>query len=219
MCTTPEVGNIVSFGHYYQSTADTKEPIQWRILEIDSINRKMLLLSEYVLDNQRYHTSNAAITWEGSSLRSWLNNTFMTAAFSASEQAKILTTHLDNPNNPFCGKAGGNATDDKVFFLGLDDVYGENSNYSAGHWYFNNDTDRQVTATWYAVNKKVFSYNFDIRNTCGTTDYTINKCFSIWWLRSQGCNKNNLAIVGYEGNVDMFISAYSGVRPALWVNY
>jgi hypothetical protein len=217
-----EVGGTVVFGSYYQSNATTKEPIQWRILEIDSINRKMLLLSEYVLDAQPYHTSSTSITWEGSSLRSWLNNTFMTAAFSATEQAKILTTHLDNPNNPFYGTAGGNATDDKVFLLGLSDVYGEDSHYSAGNWYFNNNNDRKAMATWYAVNRGIYAYNIDASIFCSTTVFEMNKCSAYWWLRSPGNYQFLAAGVAAGGALDLFgSSVHSGgpaVRPALWVN-
>ena len=151
----------------------------------------------------------------------------MTAAFSASEQAKILMTHLDNPNNPFYGTAGGNATDDKVYLLGLDDVYGENSNYSAGHWYFNNDTDRQASVTWYAVKRGVSSYNRDdfglhIVKPCNTISYDINKCVGAWWLRSPGFDTERAANVSPEGLVIHGNWVYRddlGVRPALWVNY
>ncbi len=224
-CMNYEVGGTVVFGSYYQSNATTKEPIQWRILEIDSVNRKMLLLSEYVLDAQRYHTSYTSITWEGSSLRSWLNNTFMTAAFSATEQAKILTTHLDNPNNPFYGTAGGNATDDKVFLLGLSDVYGENSHYSAGNWYFNNDNDRIATATWYAVNRGIYAFNLDTSINCSTTVFEMNKCSAYWWLRSPGfytSHAANVSIYGFVGSGSSGSDVSSddnGVRPALWINY
>jgi hypothetical protein len=101
----------------------------------------------------------------------------MATAFSATEQARILTTHLDNPNNPFYNTSGGNATDDKVFLLGLGDVYGENSNYSSGNWYFNNNTDRQAMATWYAVNRGAYAYYYDSNKQCSKTDFQMHTLY------------------------------------------
>ena len=94
---TYKVGDIILFGSYYQSNATTKEPIQWRVLEIDSVNHKILLLSEYVLDTKPYHISSTyeSVTWLICTLRDWLNNDFMNTAFSETEHAKILTTHLE----------------------------------------------------------------------------------------------------------------------------
>ena len=234
----PSVGSIITFGNYEQDndTTNGKEPIKWRVLEIDSVNHKMLLLSEYVLDAQPYHIRNKSIilssvlgrkragvpiTWAKSSLRTWLNDTFITTAFSATEQAKILTTHLDNPDNPFYDTAGGVATDDKVFLLGLDDVYGEDSHYSAG--YFNNANNRMAMATRYAVKQGVLTYYIDIHGSCDTTNYQVNKCLTCWWLRSPGdyadyaANVDMVGVVSYSGF--SVYDEYCGVRPALWVNY
>ena len=221
--TTPSVGSIMTFGNYEQDndTTNGKEPIEWRVLEIDGVNHKMLLLSEYVLDAQPYHNDYTSFTWANSSLRTWLNDTFITTAFSATEQAKIQTTHLDNPDNPFYGTAGGVATDDKVFLLGLDDVYGEDSHYSAG--YFNNDNDRRAMATRYAVKQDVNAYNFDSDSQCDMTNYQVNKCSTDWWLRSPGDETDYAACVDSDGSVGcrgchIYNSSF-GVRPAMWVNY
>ena len=213
ICTTE---TVVTFGNYYQSNATTKEPIQWRVLEIDSVNRKKLLLSEYVLDAKPYHASNSNITWKDSTLRTWLNNDFLNTAFSETEHAKIQTTHL-------YGTAGGNATDDKVFLLGLSDVYGEDSHYSAGNWYFNNNNDRKAMATWYAVNNGVYAYNDDTsEERCYRTNYKINKCSTSWWIRSPGYSARAEFVQsdGYVPSGGYYVySGNIGIRPALWVIY
>ena len=176
-----------------------------------------------MLDAKPYHTSDTSITWEGSTLRTWLNNDFLNTAFSETERAKILTTHLDNPNNPDYGTVGGNATDDKVFLLGLSDVYGEDSHFSTGNWYFNNNNDRKAMATWYAVNKGVSAYNYDTSKTCSNSNYQVNKCSTKWWLRSPGRHTSDAAYVTNKGSV--YVNGYDvndvgyGVRPALWVKY
>ncbi len=215
------MSDIVLFGRYPQSDDETTEPIQWRILEIDNVNHKMLLLSEYVLDSQQYHDT--SITWADSSLRTWLNNDFMTAAFTATEQAKILTTSLTNPDNPFSGTSGGIDTNDKVFLLALSDVFGENSHYIDGYWYFNNNKDRKAMATFYAVIKGVNAYNFGTSSSCSTTNFEINKCSALWWLRSPGLSAGKAACVRNDGYVSgdgcAIFYSLAGVRPALWVNY
>ena len=236
--TCATTGTVVTFGNYYQSNATTKEPIQWRILEIDSERNQMLLLSEYVLDVQPYHTSKTSITWEDCSLRTWLNNTFMATAFSATEQAKIQTTHLDNQANPYIHTSvpvsGGNATDDKVFLLGVEDVCGEDSNsvldyYCSGSLYFNNGTDRRALATWYVFNLGTYAYSADPDNPeeigpkCDETNIQMEKCFTYWWLRSPGSSNSDAVYVHPHGFVefggDDVNFAHNGVRPALWVQY
>ena len=52
--------------HYFRY-----EPIKWRVLDIDG--SAALLLADKDLDNQRYHTAREPVTWETSTIRSWLN--------------------------------------------------------------------------------------------------------------------------------------------------
>ena len=221
------VGDKITFGYYEQNgdTTDGKEPIKWRILETDKEDRRLLLLSEYVLDAQAYHTSSSSITWENCSLRSWLNSTFLNDAFSETEQAMIQTTHLTNPNNLNTNVAGGNDTDDKIFLLGLSDVYGEDTNYSAGHWYFNSSDSRIEYETKYTVVNRSFGYAYlDGSDTkCTLSNYTENRCSAPWWLRSPGYSSGDAANVNRLGNVAFFGYGVNdvaiGIRPALWVQY
>ena len=223
----------VTFGNYFQSNDETKEPIEWRVLEIDKNNRKMLLLSEYVIDNQPYHHDKSQITWKDCSLRTWLNHDFITAAFTADEQAAILMTHLNNPDQVvdciYCAK-GGDETDDQVFPLGLSDVYGENEHYIDGKWYFNNNADRVAMVTKYALG--LYSINLEDDHECNETNYQPHKCSAVWWLRSPGGLSNDdmfsgswfsshASIVNSRGNINStdVYNVLVGVRPALWVSY
>ena len=52
--------------HYFKY-----EPIKWRILKVEG--NQALLLSDIALDDQRYNMANEKITWETSTIRSWLN--------------------------------------------------------------------------------------------------------------------------------------------------
>lgn len=72
----------IRFGNYKGSS------IIWRILKKDMDS--LLLLSEYALDNKCFHDQFTKITWEHCSLRKWLNNEFITEAFSDDEKDMIL---------------------------------------------------------------------------------------------------------------------------------
>ena len=82
--------------------------------------KKALLLSRYGLDAQPYNTEDTAITWEKSTLRTWLSGTFIDKAFTSAEQSAILETNVDNGSGQGYSKwntNGGNNTQDKVFLL------------------------------------------------------------------------------------------------------
>ena len=216
-----DVGDAVFFGQYPQAT-DTPEAIQWRVLEVDRTERKLLLLSEYVLDARTYNEENeesVSITWEECALRTWLNGTFKTTAFTSSEQSQIALTHLDNPNNPYWGTNGGYATDDYVFLLSLPDALSKSSDVAGSGKYFSSDAQRVAKATTYAINNGVYGYNpSDGSDTCANV-----QCLAIWWLRSPGLNSDNATDVHSDGRVNNHGGPVTfwafGVRPALWAKY
>ena len=57
-----KVGNIVTFGHYPQtSDGNDSTPIEWLVLARDG--NKALLISRYALDSQKYNNSRVNMTW------------------------------------------------------------------------------------------------------------------------------------------------------------
>jgi hypothetical protein len=78
------------------------EPIRWRILSM--AEGTAFLLSDDIIDSQHYNTWDGKDNPDGydyrkydtSDIRAWLNSTFYDLAFSSTEQAKILTTTVDN---------------------------------------------------------------------------------------------------------------------------
>ena len=78
-------------------------------------------------------------------------------------------------------------------------------------------------ATLYAIKNGVYAYNYDTSNQCSTTNFQINKCSVVWWLRSPGYDTNLAADVDDYGYVSDFGgNVYvddSGVRPALRLKY
>ncbi len=92
------------------------------------------------MDDQRYNEKWATITWEKSSMRSWINGykasenqseidysnkNFIDTAFSTAQKNAIKTTKVENRNNIHYGSAGqgGNDTSDKIFLLSEREVY------------------------------------------------------------------------------------------------
>ena len=171
--------------HYFKY-----EPIKWRVL-----NRKgndALLLADVALDDQEYNTNYTSVTWETSSMRSWLNGygassnqpktdyskkNFINSAFTSAQRSAIKTTSVVNDNNITYGTAGGNNTSDKVFLLSESEVY---------------NTD---TAAGYGFVKSYSTYDEARRSRCSTYAYAMGTWRNAntsyrgniwWWLRSPG---------------------------------
>ena len=209
-----QTGKCIVFGHYPQ-TKDGKDntPIEWLILERDGLNA--LVVSKYGLDAQPYNISCTDVTWEKCTLRTWLNDTFYNKAFSADEQAAILTTNVDNSKSQcYSGwnTSGGNNTQDKVFLLSYAEA---NKYFGVEYWQNNGATDKvksRVAPTAYAIAQGTG------KNSSYKTVDGIDAGW--WWLRSPGPYPDRAAYVLTDGSLH-----YSGVRgdsgsvrPALWVN-
>ena len=193
-----KVGNYINFGAYEQdnNTSNGKENVEWLVLEIK--DGKALVISKYALDCRLYNTSYTDVTWETCTLRKWLNNDFLGAAFSADEKAMIPTVTVSADKNPIYSTNPGNATQDQVFLLSIKEV----------NKYFSSDSARQCEPTDYAVANG--AYVNSSNGFCG------------WWLRSPGGGQDNAARVRDDGDVnESGVDVYYGsdaVRPALWID-
>ena len=194
-----KVGNIVKFGNYFINDNKTKEPIEWRVLEV-SYDRALLITKD-AIDCKPYNNKRRGITWEECSLRQWLNNEFINQAFSKKEQIEIILTNISNPRNPYLGTWGGNNTQDKIFLLSIDEV----------KKYFKDVKGRECKANNYAKQQGAStSYNKEYLDHCD------------WWFRSPGRPQYCAAFVCDDGRicaegccVETDINA---VRPALYIN-
>ena len=193
-----KVGSYINFGAYEQdnNTSNGKEEVEWLVLEVK--DGKALVISKYALDCQQYNTSYTDVTWETCTLRKWLNNDFLDAAFSADEKAMIPTVTVSADKNPDYSTNPGNATQDQVFLLSI----------TGANKYFNSDSARQCEPTDYAVASGAY-----VNSSNGN-------CW--WWLRSPGYNQNRAATVYGDGGVREdgrgVYNASDAVRPALWID-
>ncbi len=108
---TAEVGSVVSFGRYAQIGHELSE-IKWHVL--DRTESGILLFAEKCLDAHAYNVEKTAVTWADSDLRAWLNQEFLTTAFTELERSRIIETAVDNGE--------GGITDDHVFILSNDEL-------------------------------------------------------------------------------------------------
>ena len=210
-------GNIY-FGTYQQSS-NSGDPIKWRVLS--NANGELFLLSDQNLDVFLYHVDKEDVTWEKSTMRSWLNgygaeentggnsgndytdDNFIDTAFSDKERGVIANTNVVNKDNLEYGTEGGNQTTDKIFLLSIDEA--NNSNY------FADDNSRKGTNTAYvAGGGKIGGYV----NGVGVANH--------WWLRSPGYSAYYAAQVNNNGGVwtygEQVHYKYTAVRPAFNLN-
>ena len=199
-----KVGDIVYFGTYEQDndTSNGKEDIEWLVLA--KKGNRILVISDKALDCQTYNSSETSVTWETCTLRKWLNNDFINAAFSDDEKAMIPTVTASADKNPEYDTDPGNATKDKVFLLSI--VEAEK--------YFSSDETRKCAPTAYAKAQGASTIN-TYKTPSGAAT-----CW--WWLRSPGLSQLKAAFDGRVGDVDEYGNhvddARVAVRPAMWIS-
>ena len=129
----------VVFGKYMQSADDdTQTDLVWRVLEKE--DNHALIVTESIIDHLRF-SDNPTTDWQRSSLRIWLNSDFLSRAFNADEQSRIMK----------------GANGDKVFLL-------ETAECTQ---YFKNRNDARAAYTDYSRKKASKHYGTTIREQCG----------------------------------------------------
>ncbi len=190
----------VIFGHFTQSGSHAPpEPLSWLVLE--NLENKLLLLSKYAL----YEMSFDGYSWASSKIRRWLNNEFLSSAFSEDEQQFISPVTLFERDLPCCHpteKKGSSI--DQIFLLSRGDV----------EKHFPIPESRITSRTPYARSK---------------LDDMRDDEISVWWLRNariesyDGATRQyvNRAICVLDGQIydyGMESEDIASVRPALIVN-
>lgn len=205
----PSPGDIITFGRYEQDNnmQNGPEGIEWIVLEVRE--GKAFLVSRCGLDMIQYHTKNAEITWEECSIRQWLNNDFLNAAFTPEEQAKILLTEVDNSSSQsYWNTDGGKNTMDYIFLLS----YAEANQYFGVTYGGEDNVKARVKPTAYALARGSGSHGL-----YRTED---NERAGWWFLRSRGYYLHSSSNVNCSGALDRvsFDRIGQAVRPALWLD-
>ncbi len=191
---TARKGDTVTFGRYPQDDPAKKSSVEWLVGYV--AENFLVLVSKRVLDAEPFNAKAGPVTWETSTLRSWLNGDFFNEAFSENEQQIIKEDlNLSYQNEDF-STASGKDTRDRVFCLDQYEVI----------LYLTATGDRKAEPTPYAAQKQVMS----VGKNC------------IWWLRVPGENETLVMTVNHNGEYYRTgmpaLYPQAGVRPALKID-
>ena len=207
-------------------------PIKWRILDhqVNYPHDKIMLVADKLLDCQPYNVEDKSVTWERSTLRSWLNGlgsgsndcgidytneNFIDTAFTEEEQNRIYTTDVNNSSSGSnTWSYGGNDTQDEVFLLSQNDIDGwETHNPSYG---FTQQTYSYDEATY----RKGATYARAMGAFCSRLSDEDYRETGNWWLRSPGkypnyaCHLNAAGSFRSDGDS---VSWAQGICPVIVV--
>lgn len=85
-------GDVVTYGRYYTRGDGQLYPIDWIVIRV--LDGKVFLISKYALEAMPLNKGggSAQLNWGNSSLRKWLNETFLETAFSEEERKSLVET-------------------------------------------------------------------------------------------------------------------------------
>lgn len=200
-------GNFGDFEYRYFKW----ERIKWRVLKNDG--KTLFVMADKGLDFKRYNEEYKPVTWENSTMRSWINSKFYKTAFANSEQEAIISQIVINNDNSEYGTEGGDNTQDKVYLLSIEEA--ENSEYGFCPEYDCYSASRWVKPTDYAC---LIGVNVSIQS-----GYEGN---CKWWLRSPGKKADFAANVFDDGRitkdgffVDLYLQSRYAVIPVMHIDF
>lgn len=185
-----ENNNKVKFGKYQD------EDIDWIV--ISKSNKRMLLISEKIIDAKKVSSQNTDTHWANSELREWLNNDFYNSTFNEKEKNRIVARTLKATY-----KNEKIETTDNVFIISK----------SAVEKYFEDEQSRIAECTDFTVD------NTNIKKK-STDDENVYR--GSWWIRNIGKNDNCFKYVKADGSINENGHNVNddsiGVRPAIWID-
>lgn len=188
----PQPYDNVTFGSYPQDSYGNKKPIEWIVLSVSDDGKTGLLISNYILDSQRWHDSDVRVSWHSSYIRNWLNGTFYNAAFTASEKEALEEVFVSN-------------SWDRVFLLNVE---------QANRYFAENGKVPGAEATDYALSLPArlwIDYEAKGRDS--------HKGVSSWWLRTDQSQYDKSWDRYLWANCADAVTTRSGVRHLGITNY
>ncbi len=195
------VGDTLTMGHVpndHESVEARGKDITWKVLEVDSTNKRALVISEKVLTKMKPYTAATSdncesytYSWASCDINTYLNGSFITEyGLSNVSMASVPheTEYYTFADNSSSGTEGTPVTSsEKVFLLSAAEV----------NRYFAVKND--------GIGKDLFDF---------TNHY--------WWLRSPGSYRcYSVAGVNYCGDVltdGSGVDSERGLRPAFWIS-
>ena len=190
-------GSVIYFGQYTKSD-NSKAPIQWRVMGVE--DGKATLLSDKILEYTRYDgwpiNGWPINVWIGSAICSYLNDGFLTTAFTTEEQGYIAT--YSNVQEHGYSEANTFTPNQKIVLPSV------------------NEVKDGGTFGWNTISDKVAQNADGYRGTPIYSNFDKS-----WWLRSPGDGNDVAAYITSKGYVNDYgkrLDGHSGVRPALKLN-
>lgn len=191
------VGDIVKFGYYEQDDykENGQEEIEWLVLGADETGEKLLLISRFSLDYQKYNSFYAEkISWEECTLRTWLNDIFYNNSFGAVHQKMLV--ELQEFDKDYYEECEGDKVSilcEKQCLIYFGDLFGYSDDWrtikGAGCY-----------PTTYAVNRGADAYDG-------------------WWLRNLVSDDSSRYVDQYDRSYNgSDIDSYEYVRPIIVIN-
>lgn len=186
------------------------EPIRWRIMY--DLYGEMFLMCNNVIDSNYwgYDGVNISNRYDTSTMRTFLNDTFLYYAFTKAEREKIIQATFYNDASSNCGSSNTVCPDtfDKISLPSMADLttYFENNVIKAGA--LGEDPNRCVRSTDYANCQGTY-------NVSTEDDYVCH-----YWTRSPGPNARTVVYVGgANGKTDgsQIASCLMGIVPTMYV--
>lgn len=191
---TVEVGSTIWLGHYEQDGDQNNgaEPVEWIVLEVK--DNCALVLSKYCLECKPFNNKKTDLVWAESTLRAWLNETFIHQVFSDDELSIVMETEVEAKKHPeYQNLYQGDNTIDKLFLLSYDEA------------------DSLLT-------KK--QREAEITPFIGTL--TSSSGTGMWWLRTSAYSHDSAAAVSSWGEIGSFYCYYvtseKYIRPAMTID-
>ena len=185
------IGDTIVFGEYEQDgdKENGREYIEWEVLDIEE--NRLLIISKYCLDVQKYNDTSEESDWKSSSIRSWLNGRFAANAFDSEDPAKVVITNLYSISN---SDEEDQITNDRIFLLGSEDV----------EKYYPQKEDRMCQASENLINSNLY---IDGNGNCS------------WWLRD-GITEDSYSALIIDSSGEIMESMYelsNAIRPVMWI--
>ena len=198
------IGETIEFGGY-----------SWVVLDVKDNYALVITEHAHILRGGGYwHDIWGPITWEASSIRRYLNDTFYNR-FSAEDRKRIRLTYIENNDNPWDGtdrwfnSTGGENTMDKIFFLSVREVvryFGD-----SGQMDDRPDNIGALRIIWISDE---YDYGRIGRDETGTA--------LSWWLRTPGAHQRLVTFIDPIGSIAMYGTSSPqtpvAARPALWLS-
>lgn len=158
-----DLGEIISFAS-----------MDWRIL--DKKDGKALLIKDSSIEDMAFNDRDDNCTWETSSIRTWLNSTFLNENFFHSEIDAISKTDVITEVNPVYNTSGGNATQDQVFLLSSQEVtqYHDQLHDTKTCWWLRTPGAAKNSMSFVYKDRTIMDYGYD----CSAVKFTIKP--AIW---------------------------------------